>query len=183
MGSREIVIPARPKREGNFGFGTIGRSHQIYANWFMMSVKSPDLYHYDVSITKDLPPLGQDNASETGRSSFRSGPSRRGRPDRPLTPETTRVALAQLANELGWREGSWAYDGRSNMYAINNMLGMEKRIDVTMEGDRRSTPYKITIKLVNELRNVGDALREFQRYCFFVLLFISYLTCTQQEIF
>ena len=80
-----------------------------------MNVKIKEMYHFDVEVKK----VGAQ--PEAGVAA------------RPLPVALCHAALLRLAEQQRWQAGTWAYDGRANVYASTAALAKDGK--ASWEGD------------------------------------------------
>lgn len=109
-----------------------------------------EAYQYAVSISKVVEP------PEEGTSARPPRPPRKPASDGPLPARICRAAMVHLSVALSWPVGSWAFDGRANMYTVSAQLvpgnKLEKEVLVTLpdepqEGHPHHRPLKLLVGL------------------------------------
>ncbi|KAL5582915.1 hypothetical protein UlMin_015357 [Ulmus minor] len=125
--SKAVRFTRRPS------FGTVGRKCVVRANHFLVNVASRDLFHYDVSISPEVP------SKKVNRDVIKMLVDRYG------------------ASHLGSRNP--AYDGRKSLYSAGELPFSSKEFRVTLvENDgnagtssrRREREFNVTIKFASK---------------------------------
>jgi eukaryotic translation initiation factor 2C len=137
-----IVIPKRPLRPAQ---ATTGRPTSLLTNWFPVQFTQDEAYQYAFTVTKI-------NASPFGG---RMQAPRKGQTGPPaLPPRICREAFQRVADELGWKKGSYAFDGRSLLFSIDNQLLASVKgvytneFEVALPGERRPTHVSVKVEKV-----------------------------------
>ncbi|KAL4452075.1 hypothetical protein ABPG75_007737 [Micractinium tetrahymenae] len=129
-----LELAFTPTRAVRPGYGQAGRRVTVKANWFKVECTLTEAYHYDV----DIRGVRRDDAPEQASTSDPKAAQR------PLPAEICRAVMKQLSDEKGWPVGTWAFDGRKNMYAPVTQL-----VTVELEGEGRPRRLAVTIRRVD----------------------------------
>lgn len=130
-----VAVPPRPLRPG---FGKEGRPFKLTANWFTLEMRTSEMYQYAVHIKKVALPEAEGGSSRPPRAASGALPAL-----------LCRAAMQAMAKEMNWKAGSWAFDGRANMYTADTSVVpndmVEREVETTLPGEKR--PVRFQIKL------------------------------------
>ncbi|ERN10147.1 hypothetical protein AMTRI_Chr13g91340 [Amborella trichopoda] len=124
--SKAITFPRRP------GLGKLGRQIMLKANFFLLKFPHEDIFHYDVTISPQVPSKNSCRTIITDLSNAHGG--------------------QELGNHLA------VYDGRKSMYTAGRFPFSSKEFtikvaeeDVKSQTQRREKQYKVVIKFASQL--------------------------------